>query len=171
MPDPTSSGATLRRAGDTDAEPIRELVHAAYLGYTPLLGRTPLPMLADYAVVVREHDTWALVDEDDRIVGVIELVPRDGHLWVENVAIAPSAQGRGHGRRLLRHAEDEARLRGLSEMRLLTNERYVANIAMYERYGYRETHREPYLGTDLVYFRKDLGDDGTAIGGPPVSDG
>jgi hypothetical protein len=27
---------------------------------------------------------------------------------------------------------------------------------MYERYGYRETHREPHLGTDLVYFRKDL---------------
>jgi hypothetical protein len=29
---------------------------------------------------------------------------------------------------------------------------------MYERYGYRETHREPHLGTDLVYFRKRLED-------------
>ena len=28
---------------------------------------------------------------------------------------------------------------------------------MYERYGYRETHREPYLGTDLIHFRKTLG--------------
>jgi ribosomal protein S18 acetylase RimI-like enzyme len=156
MPDPTPPVATLRRASDADAEPIRDLVHAAYVDYTPLLGRTPLPMLADYAVVVREHDTWALVDDDDRIVGVIELVPHADHLWVENVAILPAAQGRGHGRRLLRHAEDEARRHGLSEMRLLTNERYVANIAMYKRYGYRETHREPHLGTDLVYFCKDL---------------
>jgi hypothetical protein len=37
--------------------------------------------------------------------------------------------------------------------------RDVANVAMYERYGYRETHREPYLGTDLVVFRKDLATD------------
>jgi hypothetical protein len=25
---------------------------------------------------------------------------------------------------------------------------------MYARYGYRETHREPHLGTDLVHFSK-----------------
>ncbi len=65
---------------------------------------------------------------------------------------------------MLRHAEDEARRHGLSEMRLLTNERYVANVAMYERYGYRETHREPYLGTDLVVFRKDLATDAPMTG-------
>jgi hypothetical protein len=41
-------------------------------------------------------------------------------------------------------------------MRLLTNERYLANIAMYTRYGYRETHREPHLGTDLVHFSRAL---------------
>ena len=41
-------------------------------------------------------------------------------------------------------------------MALLTNERYLSNIAMYTRYGYRETHRVPYLGTDLVHFRKRL---------------
>ena len=41
-------------------------------------------------------------------------------------------------------------------MGLLTNERYLDNIAMYTRYGYRETHREPYRGSDLIYFRKAL---------------
>ena len=50
----------------------------------------------------------------------------------------------------------EARRRGLDELGLLTNERYVDNIAMYGRYGYRETDRVPYRGTDLVYFRKRL---------------
>ena len=73
---------------------------------------------------------------------------------MENVAIHPAHQGRGLGRRLLRHAEDEARRHGHREIRLLTNERYAANIAMYRRYGYAETHREPYLGTDLVHFSK-----------------
>jgi ribosomal protein S18 acetylase RimI-like enzyme len=91
------------------------------------------------------------------IVGVIDLVPADDHLWVENVAIAPAWQHRGLGRRLLRHAEERALGLGYDEIRLLTNERYTQNIAMYGRYGYRETHRTPYLGTDLVHFRKQLG--------------
>jgi ribosomal protein S18 acetylase RimI-like enzyme len=147
---------SLRRAGPSDASAIRRLVAAAYEGYTPVLGRTPRPMLADYDVAVRDHEVWVLEAPDGAIVGVIELVPRGDHLWIQNVAVSPAVQGRGLGRRLLAHAEDEARRHGLSEMGLLTNERYTTNIAMYQRYGYRETHREPCEGTDLVHFRKPL---------------
>jgi GNAT superfamily N-acetyltransferase len=152
---PGSSPPNLRRATAADVEAIRALVDAAYRGYIPLLGRTPTPMLSDVAAAVREHDVRVL-DAGDRLVGVIELIARDDHLWVHNVAIAPDAQGRGLGRRLLAFAEDEARRLGLPAIALLTNERYLANIAMYERYGYRETHREPYRGTDLIHFRKTL---------------
>jgi len=143
----------LRPAGDADAGAIGRLVSAAYVDYQPLIGRTPIPMLTDYAVAVREHEVWVL-DAAGEIIGVIELAVRDDHLWIENVAIAPGRQGLGLGRRLLAHAEDEAGRRGLPELRLLTNELYARNIAIYERYGYRETHREPYQGTDLVYFSK-----------------
>ena len=148
--------ATLRRAGPPDVPAITALVDAAYHDYGDLIGRTPLPMLADHAAVVRDHDTWVLEAGDGRLVGVIELVARPDHLWVENVAIDPAEQGRGHGRRLLRHAESEAVRLRLPEIRLLTNERYARNIAMYLHYGYAETHREPYRGTDLVHFRKVL---------------
>jgi ribosomal protein S18 acetylase RimI-like enzyme len=148
---------TLRRATAADADPIRDLVRAAYEGYIPLLGRTPIPMLADVGEAIRTHDVWVLEGEEDGIVGVIELIPHPDHLYIENVAVSPSQQGNGLGRRLLRHAEDEARRRGLPELRLLTNERYTSNIAMYERYGYVETHRTPHLGSDLVHFRKTLG--------------
>ena len=115
MIDPSDPAPALRRAGDADAGAIAELVDAAYVGYTPLLGRTPFPMLADYADAVRSHDVWVL-DDAGRIVGVIELVAHDDHLWIENVAIAPDRQGRGYGRRLLAFAEDEARRLGLPEM-------------------------------------------------------
>jgi N-acetylglutamate synthase-like GNAT family acetyltransferase len=147
---------SLRRATAADADAIQDLVTVAYQGYTALLGRTPKPMLADYRAAVRDHEVWVLVGADGAIIGTIELVPQADHLWVENVAIRPDEQGRGLGRRLLQHAEAEAHVRDLPAIGLLTNERYTANLAMYQRYGYIETHREPYQGTDLVHFRKTL---------------
>jgi GNAT superfamily N-acetyltransferase len=147
---------TLRRATAADADPIRDLVTTAYEGYIPLLGRTPIPMLADYDEAVRVHEVWVLDDGDAGIIGVIELIPRPDHLYVENVAITPARQGQGLGRQLLELADREARTRGLRELGLLTNERYTSNIAMYERHGYVETNRTPHLGSDLVHFRKTL---------------
>jgi GNAT superfamily N-acetyltransferase len=144
---------TLRRASDADVDAIRDLVAAAYVGYTSLIGRTPIPMLADYGVAVREHEVWVL-EAGRAIVGVLELAVRGDHLWIENVAVDPGWQGMGLGRRLLDHAEAVARNHGLCEIGLLTNERYARNIAIYLGRGYHETHREPHLGTDLVYFGK-----------------
>ena len=145
----------LRRAGDADVRALTALVADAYRHYKPLIGRTPLPMLIHYEDAVREHEIWVL-EADGVLVGIIELGPRPDHLWIENVAVSPRWQGRGFGRLLLRHAEEEARRHGLDELGLLTNERYLDNIAMYTRYGYGETDRVPHHGTDLVYFRKRL---------------
>ena len=152
----------LRRAGEADVRAITALVADAYRHYEPLIGRTPLPMLIHYEDAVREHEVWVL-EADGTLVGVIELEGRADHLWIENVAVAPRWQGRGFGRLLLQHAEDEARAHGVGELRLLTNERYADNIAMYIRYGYAESDRVPHRGTDLVYFRKRVGaaDSGT----------
>lgn len=152
--EPPTAELPLRLAGPADADAIRRLVHAAYAHYEPLLGRTPMPMLTDYDAAVRDHQVWVVDSPDGALVGVLELVDRGDHLWIDNVAVDPAWQGRGLGRRLLTFADHEARRRNLPRLGLLTNELYVANIAMYERYGYRETHREPHLGTDLVHFRK-----------------
>lgn len=144
----------MRRAHAADAGAVRRLVHAAYAHYEPLLGRTPLPMLTDYDAAILDHEVWVLEAPDGQVIGVLELIERPGHLWIDNVAVDPDWQGRGLARGLLAFADDVARRRAIPELGLLTNERYTANIAMYERYGYRETHREPHLGTDLVHFRK-----------------
>ena len=119
---------TLRRATEADVQAITELVAAAY--------RRPRLQELELALA--------------------ELQERADHLWVENVAVAPRWQCRGFGRLLLEHAEVEAASHGLGAIGLLTNERYSDNIAMYTRYGYRETHRVPHQGTDLVFFRKQL---------------
>lgn len=88
--------------------------------------------------------------------GLIVLVPADNYLLLENVAVVPSAQGRGVGGALLRFAEDHARSLGLGEIRLYTNAAMTENLAYYPRRGYRETGRGEQDGFSRVFFAKQI---------------
>jgi ribosomal protein S18 acetylase RimI-like enzyme len=77
-------------------------------------------------------------------------------VFIENVAVRPSHQGQGLGRRLMAFAEDAARAAGLTELRLYTNELMVENIAFYSRLGYVETGRRLDAGFRRVFMRKTL---------------
>jgi hypothetical protein len=70
----SESGPVLRRADDNDVVAVRDLVDAAYVGYVPLIGRTPIPMLTDHAEAVREHEVYVL-DTGLTAVGVLDLDP------------------------------------------------------------------------------------------------
>lgn len=147
----------FRSATPDDAAAIRALVRAAYAKWVPLIGREPRPMNADYQLAVQEHQ-FDLAFEGAELVGLIETALRDDHLWIENIAVAPAAQGRGLGRQLLERAEARAREAGRRETRLLTNGVMAANIALYERVGYVTTQTEPFMGGSTVYMAKQLGD-------------
>jgi len=145
----------LRPARSGDAAAIRTLVRAAYAKWVPLINREPKPMTADYAKAVRDHVVFVL-EEERHLLAVLEMIPESDHLLVENVAVDTSAQGRGLGRKLMAFAEAEARRRGLSEIRLYTNERFTANVRLYEAIGYTIFDREP-IGTSVaVWMRKPL---------------
>ena len=144
-----------RPATPADVAAISALVRLAYEKWVPLIGREPLPMQADYGEAVREH-TIDLLYEDDELVGLIETIPHADHLFVENVAVAPARQGRGFGRQLLALAEDKARFCGLSELRLLTNAAFAANVRLYQALGYRIDREEDFLGGVTVHMSKRL---------------
>ena len=158
--EPTAGAApgaevTVRPAVPADAEAVGELVRAAYAHYVARIGREPYPLTLDYAVVVAAGQTWVAL-QSGRLVGVLVLEHADDHVLVENLAVLPEVQGAGIGSRLLRHAEDEARARGVPQVRLYTHELMTENRAYYPRRGYRETH----LGGDppwrRAFFSKDL---------------
>jgi len=88
--------------------------------------------------------------------GLLVLEPAEDHLLLENVAVAPQAQGLGVGGRLLRLAEEQALARGLREVRLYTNEAMTENLAYYLRRGYSETHRATQDGFRPIFFTKPL---------------
>jgi len=83
-------------------------------------------------------------------------VPHADHVFIENVAVLPERQGQGLGRRLLAHAEDQARRRDLDEVRLETNAAMNTNVALYRSLGYRVDREEPYLGGRAIHMSKRL---------------
>jgi N-acetylglutamate synthase-like GNAT family acetyltransferase len=147
----------LRAAQPGDVPAISALVYAAYADYVPLIGREPAPMTADDAAAVAAGHTW-VAEHEGTVVGVLVLEPAADHLLIENIAVSPTLQGLGLGVRLLGVADDEARRRGLPEIRLYTNAAMTKNIAFYPRHGYHETHRGGSDGFERVFFAKPVTD-------------
>jgi ribosomal protein S18 acetylase RimI-like enzyme len=146
----------IRPALPDDAAAVAACVHQAYAGYVERIGREPAPMAADHAALIAAGEVWA-ARERGVLVGVLVLRPQPPALFVENVAVLPSWQGRGLGRALMAFAEAHARRAGLTEVTLYTNERMTENLRFYPALGYAETGRGVTDGFARVFYRKHLG--------------
>jgi len=143
----------IRMAEPHEAGAITAIVMAAYAKWVPLIGREPMPMRVDYEKAVLEH-RFDLAVENGAILGLIETVPHPDHLWIDNVAVAPAAQGRGIGRMLLAFTEERAIAAGHPELRLVTNGAFESNIALYTRLGFAVDRIEDFRNGKAVYMRK-----------------
>jgi ribosomal protein S18 acetylase RimI-like enzyme len=145
----------MRPARPEEAEAVGALVEAAFSRHIAAVGQRPMPMDDDHAArIARGQQYVADGEESGTLVASIVLVQEADHLVVNNVAVAPHCQRQGHGRALLAFAEDEARRRGLPEVRLHTHARMADNLIMYPRLGYTEAGRESRGGFDRVLFVK-----------------
>ena len=155
QPDDTAGPLGLRRATADDLPAIKAVIDAAYARYLTRMDKPPAPMFRDYGPSVRAGTTWVT---GSPITAVLTLCPRDDHLYVENIAVDPGAQGRGLGRALMEFAEQEAARRGLSRMALVTHEAMTENQAIYARLGYVEIERRSEDGYRRIYMEKPLTD-------------
>lgn len=113
-----------------------------------------MPMQVDYERAVRAHDI-DLLYADGCLVALIELIVNSDHLFIENIAVAPEHQRQGLGRRLLSHAEQQARNAKLTKLCLLTNQAFETNIRLYESVGFHIDRTEPFAdGGTTVYMSK-----------------
>ena len=152
-PDSTAGPLGLRRATADDLPAIRAVIDAAYARYLTRMDKPPAPMFRDYGPSVEAGTTWVT---GSPITAVLTLCPRDDHLYVENIAVDPSAQGRGLGRALMEFAEQEAARHGLNRMALVTHEVMTENQAIYARLGYVEIERRTEDGYRRIYLEKPL---------------
>ncbi len=154
--DVTSTCAVrIRHASAADESGVRACVDAAYGPYVKRIGKPPAPMLDDYAALIKS-DVVHVATSDGRLVGLIVMWPQEGHLYIDNIAVLPEAQGIGVGGALLGFADQEAQRVGLSEIRLYTHAKMTENIQYYPRKGFRETHRATDAGYQRVYFSRSL---------------
>jgi len=150
---------TFRRATPADAPLVREITRAAYAKWVPVVGREPKPMTADYDHAVAHH-IIELVEADGLPVALLEVIPTETYLLIENVAVLPTWHDKGLGSRLLQHADQIALSLGLNELRLYTNSLFATNVPFYARRGFGIFLREPHpAGGDVVHMLKSLAAD------------
>ncbi|VFU08467.1 GNAT family N-acetyltransferase [Methylocella tundrae] len=130
----------MRAAVPEDVRKIEALIRDAYGKYVERLGKPPAPMTADYGHLVDVGDVWVL-ELDGTVVGMMVLKSAMDHFEVGNVAVSTTHRRRGFGSRLLAHAEEQARQRGLPEIRLFTNELMHENLVLYRKLGWMEYDR------------------------------
>ncbi|GAQ36282.1 hypothetical protein AtubIFM55763_004092 [Aspergillus tubingensis] len=146
---------SIRQATPDDQSIIEAIIQEAFSIYIARMGRKPQPMLDDYTALIKDGVVY-VIERDGEIKGTVMLVPKEGSMIVDNLAVAQSARGTGLGRKLLEFADESARLAGYHTLQLHTNETMVENIAIYTRMGYAETHRADNKGWKRVYMAKNL---------------
>lgn len=92
------------------------------------------------------------VEDGGNLAACIFLRPETECLYVGKLAVRPSAQGKGVGRRLLATAEEVARDLGLPALRLDTRIELVDNHSTFAAWGFAKTKERSHPGFTRVTF-------------------
>jgi ribosomal protein S18 acetylase RimI-like enzyme len=132
---------TLRTYTDADAHAVRELLDDAYTGWD----ETYVPFTHDdWLAFMTDHNSfdpacWFLAEVEGQLAGVC-LTWKEG--WIKDLAVAPSARGRGLGESLLRHAFGRLYGRGARRVGLKVDAHNPTSaLRLYERVGMRVVKR------------------------------
>ncbi|GAB7183893.1 hypothetical protein ATKI12_3724 [Kitasatospora sp. Ki12] len=148
----------IRPAAAADGEVLAEIAREAYGKYLGLVDEPPAPLLLDYREVAASGRCHVAVSDDGTLGMVTVETPEDGdpYLVLRNLAVRPSCQGRGIGRKLVALVEEMARSAGLRGVRLWTRVEMVDNIAFYQGLRYEVTHTERNEHSHRVFLRKEI---------------
>jgi GNAT superfamily N-acetyltransferase len=155
-----TASAVPVRLSDLDAGELLTLQRAAYVTEAQLHGDVRLPPLTQTLPELRaelaDPAVVALgVRQAGRLVAAVRVrTLGDGLVALGRLAVAPDRQGHGLGSLLL--SASETAVPGTRRIELFTGELSAANLRLYRRFGYVETHRTRAGTHDLVFLVKDL---------------
>lgn len=85
-------------------------------------------------------ECYVAVTPDEEIVGVYVLLQLDERTAeIMNVAVAEHMQGKGLGKKLVLHALNEAKSKGMSKVEIGTGNSSINQLALYQKCGFRIT--------------------------------
>ena len=90
--------ATIRKAAPADVPAITAVVCEAYVQYIERIGKRPGPMLEDFDNTVSAAQVF-VAELKGVVVGVVVLKVTEEGFYLDNVAVRPTGQGTGVGRR------------------------------------------------------------------------
>jgi GNAT superfamily N-acetyltransferase len=129
----------IRIAGEEDADAIARLL--VQLGYPDTTAADALRRLEG---ITARHDHAVFVDDTNGVAGVIhvcvtETLEHEPRGEIRTLVVDEAKRNAGVGARLVRAAEEWARARGLSKMRVRSNIKRERARRFYERLGYAVT--------------------------------
>jgi ribosomal protein S18 acetylase RimI-like enzyme len=80
----------------------------------------------------------SVVEVDGQTIGYLQILERDSHLNVQNIALSANHQGQGIGSRLLKDLQSQPAARRLP-LRLGAFRSNAAALSLYQRLGFRQT--------------------------------
>ena len=143
-----------------DAGEILTLQRAAYLSEAQLHNDLTIPPLTETLAEVRTQlaredvRRWG-IRSHRRLVAAVRVTIRGHDAELGRFTVVPDRQGEGLGTRLLRHVERHLPP-AVTTISLFTGELSAANLRLYRRHGYDETHRSPAGHYELVHLTKVL---------------
>ena len=143
----------IRLASMGDVAALERCVAEAYRGYVSRIGRSPASMERDFRPEIEEGNVH-VCESSGQLLAIMVVAEKRDHLEVSSLAVRPSCQRQGIGRRLMGVAEDLAISHGLSTVKLYTNAALPEVIRYYEHLGYAQFDRRVEEGYDRVFLKK-----------------
>lgn len=125
---------TLRAMQATDLERVFEIEQRAY--------EFPWTLGIFHDCLRAGYGCWVMV-ENERVLGYGIVSAAAGEAHILNVCVAPEAQGRGHGRRLVQRLIDLSRWHRVERVFLEVRPSNPRAIALYHDLGFNEIGRRP----------------------------
>ena len=158
----------VRPVRTEELDAVGELTVAAYVADGMDPDYSYVEVLADAARRATDAELLVAVDADERLLGTVTMcepgtpwaeVSRPGELEFRMLAVAPDAQGRGVGERLIRAVLDRAGERGVPRVVLSSSGYMHVAHRLYHRLGFiRLPCRDwqPVPGLQLLAFALEL---------------
>lgn len=130
-----SNSPSFRRATQSDAEALTQVYLSSRKKFVSF---APIPH-SDEAVyqwirnVMIPNNQVTLVEQDDKIIGMMALLTEEGMGWIEQLYVHPDFVGCGIGTKLIERAKVEL----ASPIRLYTFQQNQDAIRFYERHGFK----------------------------------